>query len=54
MVSSPVGYILLSAPIYAKAKGQIRPSQSKQKNPLELPGAYVKENMYRKPLLWVM
>lgn len=31
MVNSLIGYILLSAPIYAEAKGQIRPLQSKQK-----------------------
>lgn len=31
MENSPVGYILSSAPIYAKAMGQIRPVQSKQK-----------------------
>lgn len=31
IANSPVGYILLSAPIYAKAKGQKHPLQSKQK-----------------------
>lgn len=42
MANPPEGYILLSAPIYAQAKGQIRPFAVKTKHPFEPPGCILK------------